>query len=287
MSIAKKALVTGGERGIGKGIVLCLAEAGYDIATTYLFDEEEAASIEKEVKALGRRSFVYQASLEKTEVVESLVKKVTADLGGLDLLVNNAGMKAPRNMIYNTTTEEIDMIFSVNFRAYMILMREASRYMMKHGTPGNIINISSLSAGRSFPIFSLYGGLKAAVDRATKDIALELAPYGIRVNSILPGAIIVRNYEESIRDNISAEDIEDRDKLAKKIPLQRLGTPLDIGKAVVWMTSEDASYITGVNLCVDGGLRLPGMPEKRPRSDDTDFGWSFMKYLGEEDMKDW
>ena len=287
MEKRKKALVTGGERGIGRGIVHCLAEAGYDIATTYLYDTKEAERIVHEVNALGRECFVYQADLSDLKTTEELISKAVSDLGDLDLLVNNAAVKASYDMLYNLTAQEIDLMSAVNFRGYMLLMRDALRYMMKTGKRGNIVNISSLSASRAFPRFSLYGGLKAAICRTTTEVALEAAPYGIRVNSVLPGAIDVRTREESIRDGISQEDIEDRENLGAKIPLQRLGLPKDIGQAVVWLASDAASYVTGANIPVDGGLSLPGMPENRRKPEETDLGWSYQKILTKEDMKDW
>ena len=115
MEKRKKALVTGGERGIGRGIVHCLAEAGYDIATTYLYDTKEAERIVHEVNALGRECFVYQADLSDLKTTEELISKAVSDLGDLDLLVNNAAVKASYDMLYNLTAQEIDLMSAVNF----------------------------------------------------------------------------------------------------------------------------------------------------------------------------
>ena len=283
----KKALVTGGERGTGRGIVTRLAQEGYDIALTYFFDTEEDLSIEKEITQMGRRCFLYKVDFRNTEEVERVVGRAVSDLGGLDLLVNNSGIKEPMKYLYEITADEIDTIFAVNYRAYMLLMRDALRHMMKAGTKGNIVNISSLSAERSFPRFSQYGGLKAAICRGTQDVALEAAPYGIRVNSILPGAVNIRTREQLLRDGKTDEYIRDRLSLGNLIPLQRMVEPIEIGNAVVWLASEQAAYITGVNLCVDGGHSLPGIPERKPLEGETDFGWARMKIMKEEEMKDW
>ncbi len=144
---------------------------------------------------------------------------------------------------------------------YLVLSSKAARYMKAHEVKGCIINITSSRAERAYPGDCVYGGIKAAVNRASQSMALDLAPYGIRVNCVAPGAICIRTPEE-----IKAEGRTELEgfweSLGERIPMGRNGTPKDIGRAVVFLASENAAYITGEVLRVDGGLILPGMPEK-------------------------
>jgi len=139
-------------------------------------------------------------------------------------------------------------------------MRAATRHMKDEKIQGNIINIASTRGKRAYPDDAVYGGTKAALIRATESVALECAPYGIRVNCIAPGATRVRDGNDLFYE-----------KLGNKIPLKRMGTPADIGQVVVWLVSDQASYITGETIKIDGGLILPGMPEDV--SPEAGYGW--------------
>lgn len=286
--VAKKALVTGGNQGIGKGIVRCLAENGYDVAFTYYSAKAEADKISSVVKGkYGRICIVYQADFTIKGKAEEIVKKAYEDMGGLDLLVNNAAVLEKTGCLYDADIDLIDTHINANFRAYVLAMREAARIMMKNGVRGNIINITSHRAERPFPGDSVYGGIKAAINRVTQSLALEVAPYGIRANCVEPGAIEIRTREEYMRKGTPMADIEDREILGTKVPLGRIGQPEDIGNAVVWLASEKASYVTGIWLRVDGGLCLPGMPEKRRENGESDLGWGYVREKTENDMKNW
>jgi glucose 1-dehydrogenase len=156
--------------------------------------------------------------------------------------------------------EQMNTLYRLNFLAPMLVTGAASKHMAEQGIAGSIINIASSRGERAYPGDAVYGGLKAALRRATESLALELAPYGIRVNAIAPGAIqTVPGREASYAE------------LGKKIPLERVGTPEDIGEAAVWLSSPQASYITGITLRIDGGLILPGMPEGGPGA--GEYGW--------------
>ena len=166
------------------------------------------------------------------------------------MLVNNAGVTIFHE-ITQMPLDRIDYMLDLDFRAPMLLIKYIAKHMIEHQITGSIVSIGSSRAERAYAGDSIYGGMKAALVRASQSIAIELAPYGIRVNTVSPGAIEVR------------EDLKEfYHKLGKRIPLGRVGTPVDIGKAVSWLCSDEASYITGVNMRVDGGLILPGMPEK-------------------------
>lgn len=245
-------LVTGGSRGIGAGIVKTFAEADYDIFFTYASAAEEAEQIRKAAANYGVRVFYRQALLERHEEPEKVVKDAINILGHIDVLVNNAG-RTIRDSILELEDENLDMLLDLNFRAYVRMITFVSRHMVKHGIKGSIISVTSTRGGRAYPKDGIYGGMKAAINRATESWALDLAPYGIRVNAVAPGAIQVRYSPEA--------DARYGD-LAPRIPLGRQGYPEDIGQAVLFLAdNKRAGYITGVTLKVDGGLVLPGMPE--------------------------
>lgn len=245
-------LVTGGSRGIGSGIVKTFAQAGYDVFFTYASAAEEAEKTREEAAAFGVRVFCIQASLERHEEPERVVKAAIQALGRIDVLVNNAG-RTIRDSILELEDENLDMLLNLDFRAYARMVTFVSRHMVKHGIHGAIVSVTSTRSGRAYPKDGIYGGMKAALNRATESWALDLAPYGIRVNVVAPGAIQVRYNPEA--DARYAE-------LAPRIPLGRQGFPADIGQAALFLAdNERAGYITGVTLKVDGGLVLPGMPE--------------------------
>jgi len=260
--ITKCALVTGASRGIGKGIALVLAEAGYDVAITYSTKEDDAKDTAAKIEKFGRRAFYYQASLEKDGVAEETVAKAVKDLGRIDILVNNAGVTMNQPVL-RTNNEMIDYLFGLNYRAPIIMTREVAQHMVDNKIEGSIIQIASTHAFRAYSYDTMYGGLKAALTRSTESLALDLIQYGIRVNCIAPGAT-------SIRGTYSHEELTGN--YAPKIPSGRYGSPKEIGKVVLFLASKAADYIIGVTIKVDGGLILPGMPEDaRP---EAGYGWS-------------
>lgn len=265
----KKAVVTGASRGIGKGIARCLAREGYDLAISYATQREEAQTLSRELEEeYGGKCFFFQASLERPGAGVELLEKSVEALGGLDLLVNNAGVTRFENLL-DMTPEVFDLLFNLDFKNYILMMQAAARYMVRHKVRGSLVNITSSRGERAYAGDFLYGGLKAGLNRAIQSIALDLAPYGIRVNNVAPGATRVREKEE-----LEAQGQPDFwDDLGRKIPLERCGTPQDMGEAVAFLASEKAAYITGVTLRVDGGLILPGMPEHTAPGEDPE-GWS-------------
>ena len=283
----KNAIVTGAERGIGKGIALRLAQAGYNVFFTYYFKDSYAEELKRSIEKLGRRCVALKADFRDPSVVETVVKSAAKSLGGIDLLVNNAAIMPPRAYQYEYTAEHIDEVYAVNYRGYMLLMRDALRYWIKNGKKGNIVNISSESAISSQQKFSLYGGIKAAILRSTGNVALDAAPYGIRVNCILPGAIDTFTEQVIQDEEIPQSEVIHRRKFGDEIPLRRLGRPEEIGNAVLWLASEEAAYITGATLVVDGGLVLPGMTDITVEKDESVYGWCTQKRLSDEQMENW
>lgn len=252
--LQKCAMVTGGNRGIGAGIAAVLAKNGYDVAITYRGAAEEAESVKAEIEQLGQRCFVIQASLEQEGEAESAVKKAIHCLGRLDLLVNNAGLTIA-TPLPAMADEDFSTLVNLNFKAYVMAARTAVRHMIKHQIPGSVVFITSTRGGRAYEADGIYGGLKAAISRAAQSFALDVAPYGIRINCVAPGATRIRFTQHEFLT-------EFYDKLSQRIPLGRVGLPADIGEAVCFLAdNEKAGYITGITLNVDGGLVLPGLPE--------------------------
>lgn len=271
----KKALVTGASRGIGKGVALCLARQGYDVAISYATQADEARRTAAELEAAGARCWIFEAKLNEPGAGQALFDEAVAAMGGLDLLVNNAGVTKFES-IFEMTEETLEFLIALDFKNYLLMTRAAARHMAAHGVRGCIINVTSSRGERAYPGDAVYGGLKAGLNRAIQSIALDLAPYGIRINNVAPGAIRIRTAEEIARDEALRDlmPTDFWDKLGQRIPLERTGLPDDIGGAVAFLASEAASYITGVTLRVDGGLILPGMPEQ---PDPTLGGWGAQK----------
>jgi glucose 1-dehydrogenase len=246
----KVAIVTGASRGIGRGVALKLAEQGYHLVITHLDEVSEAEEVAHEISTKYQRScHIVQCDLTLSESAIKVVEDAVQIFGKIDVLVNNAGVTM-FNEIKEMPIERIDYMMNLDFRAPMLLIKYIANHMIDNQITGSIVNIGSSRAERAYPQDSIYGGMKAALVRASQSIAIELAPHGIRVNTVSPGAIQVRDDLKGFYN-----------KLGNRIPLGRVGTPEDIGRAVIWLCSEEASYITGVNMRVDGGLILPGMPE--------------------------
>ncbi len=258
--MAKKAIVTGGSRGIGRGIALALARNGYDVAISYATRSDEAEKTARIVSDdCGRSCFYFQARLEESGEGSAFFRRAVERLGGLDLLVNNAGLTI-FEPLQEISEENLDLLINLDFRNYILLMREASRYMIENGIRGSIVNITSSRGERAYPGDGIYGGLKAGLNRAIQSFALDVSAHGIRINNVAPGAIRIRT-EEELKGSDQAYLSGFWDELGERIALGRSGLPNDIAEAVVFLASDRASYITGVTLRVDGGLILPGMPE--------------------------
>lgn len=277
----KKVIITGGEIGMGRGIAAELAAEGYDIAFSfYPKTQNLEAALETTVSMLkesGANVWSFPADLSQPDAPEKLFSSAVESLGGLDLLVNNAGVNIPAPL-QEISVDNFDYLIGLDLRAYVMMMHYAACYMIDHGTKGCIVNISSSRGERSYPNAGIYCGIKSALNRMAEAFALDVAPYGIRINNVAPGAIRVRSDEELLAmsegaatdyfwdkkfltDSELVKDNDFWDLLGPRIPLGRVGTPTDVGRAVAFLASEKASYITGFTLRVDGGLILPGMPE--------------------------
>ncbi|OWR26500.1 short-chain dehydrogenase [Saccharibacillus sp. O23] len=254
------ALVTGGAKGIGRGICHVLAQKGYRIALTYHSDSEDMEDVTRELKHIyGADPFAMRSDLTQPGEPRKVVDAVLEHYGRIDLVVNNAG-QSTMNPLTELEEDEISWMVTLDYTAPILLSKYAARAMIERGIRGSIHFITSSRGERAYPGDSIYGGMKAALIRSCASLALEWAPHGIRTNCVAPGAT-VNDLEQDART----------EPLGRKIPLGRLGTPSDIGEAIAWLASDKASYITGINLRIDGGLILPGMPEDT--SEEAGYGW--------------
>ncbi|CAG2178444.1 unnamed protein product, partial [Oppiella nova] len=239
----KVVLVTGSSSGIGEGITKLFSILGANVVVTGR-KEADVQRVAKEVQELSPKKLKpleVVGDLTKTEVINTLITNTINTFGKLDVLVNNAGIYPTTNITQKDLMQVWDQIFSINLRAVVELIHESVPHLEK--TNGTIIDISSVGAIEPLTFNLAYGPAKAGLDMLTRVLALELGSKGIRVNTINPGAIQV------------TEKVDPLYEKAKQItPLKRLGQPLDIAKAVAFLASSDASFITGANLVVDGGV---------------------------------
>jgi len=239
------AIVTGAGQGIGRGIALKLAEKGAQVVVSDI-NAETAARTAKEVETLGCRAIAQTADVSRQPEVEEMVSAVLRAFGKVDILVNNAGI-ARSGTLLKLTSEAWDEVLAVNLKGAFYAIQAVAKHMIEAGY-GKIVNISSIY-GRTGTIGdSNYAASKAAIIGLTKSTARELARYNINVNVVLPGMV----------DTPLLRGIPDRylQPMVKEIPLRRLGTPEDIGNVVVFLSSDEASYVTGAAIEVTGGWRM-------------------------------
>jgi len=242
----KVALVTGASRGIGRAIALELAKAGADVAVNYAGSEQAAEEVVQAVQAMGRRAMKIQANVGVMEEAEQMVSQVLEAYGRIDILVNNAGITKD-NLIMRMKEEEFDSVININLKGVFNCLKAVTRPMMKQRS-GRIINISSVVGAVGNPGQANYVAAKAGVIGLTKAAAKELAVRGITVNAVAPGFI-----GTDMTDKLSEEQ---KAALLPQIPLARMGRPEEIASAVRFLASDDASYMTGQTLHVDGGMYM-------------------------------
>jgi len=242
----KKALVTGGSRGIGQGIALCLAKQGADVAINFHSKAQEAEVVVASVKALGRDSFAVQADVSDIESIKKMFEEIKTRWGKLDILVNNAGILQFKSF-EQITPEDWEKMINTNLRGQYFCTQQAVALMPQGGRIINIASISSGGVGIAYPQVSHYTTSKGGVVGMTEALAIELSPKGINVNAIAPGAI------ETDMSRQTMVDEKAKEAMTAQIPKRRLGKPEDIGAAAAFLASDEADYITGAVLYVDGG----------------------------------
>lgn len=240
----KIALVTGGSRGIGRAICLALAERGATVVVNFNSSGDAAREVVAEIEGNGGTAQTWQADVSNEEQVTAMFKSITKEHGTIDILVNNAGMTRD-NVIMMMKPDDFDSVINTNLRSAWLCCKTAVRTMMRKRT-GAIINITSVVGIAGNGGQTNYAASKAGIIGLTKSLAKEVAVRGINVNAVAPGFV-----ETAMTADLSDEI---KEKATEAIPLGRMGTPEDIAKAVVFLASSDASYITGQTLVVDGGM---------------------------------
>jgi NAD(P)-dependent dehydrogenase (short-subunit alcohol dehydrogenase family) len=245
MGSARTALVTGASRGIGKEIALELARNGYRVAVNHFNDPGPTVDATmKEIRALQLDSLDIEADVRSRAQVEAMFENVISAFGRLDLLVNNAGVQTWKPLL-EVTEEEWDLVVDTNLKGCFLCTQQAARHMRDHGG-GTIVNLGSGCNKLAFPSLVAYTASKGGIEMFTKEAAVELGQYGIRVNCIAPGAI------ESARTR--EEDPDYAGIWSELTPLGRVGTAADIAPIVVFLDSPGASFISGQTIWIDGAV---------------------------------
>lgn len=240
----KTAIVTGGSRGIGKGIVLEFAKQGANVAFTYSSSAQAAKELEAELETFGVKAKGYQSDAASFEQSEQLVEEVLKDFGTIDILINNAGITKD-TLLMRMSEADFDKVIEVNLKSVFNMTKSVQKSMLKQRS-GSIINISSVVGVQGNAGQANYAASKAGMLGFTKSVALELGSRNIRCNAIAPGFI-----ETEMTEKLNPEVVEG---WRNAIPLKRGGQPQDIANACVFLASDMASYITGQTLLVDGGM---------------------------------
>lgn len=245
MTLAGKvALVTGASRGIGRAIALTLAQNGADVAINFAGNVAAAQEVADAITAMGRKALLVQGSVADGDGVQAIVKKVVAELGRLDILVNNAGITRD-GLLMRMKSEDWDAVLETNLKGVYNCSKAVMRTMMKQ-KGGRIVNMASVVGETGNAGQCNYSAAKAGVIGFTKSLAKEVASRGITVNAVAPG-FIATDMTKVLTDDQKAE-------MAKTIPLGRAGQPQDVANAVLFLVSDEAAYITGQVLNVDGGM---------------------------------
>ncbi len=250
MSKQKVVIVTGGGRGIGAATARLFAQHGYAVCVNYKSNSTAALTLVKELEQMGSRSIAVQADVSKQEDAVRLFEAVDKKLGGVSVLVNNAGILKKQMRLDEMDADRINTVLTNNVTSYFLCSREAVKRMSTRfgGQGGVIVNVSSGASRSGSPSEYIdYAASKGAIDTLTKGLSLEVAAEGVRVNCVRPGLI----YTDMHADGGEPERVE---RLKSKIPLQRGGTAEEVAQAIYWLASDNASFSTGNFIDVTGGL---------------------------------
>ena len=252
----KNVLVTGGSSGIGQAIAVRFAEYGANVAINYLRTPDEAEGTHDQVQACigkvqqeGVQDVLVQGDVSQEEDVVQMVSEAIEGLGGIDILVNNAGIQISRDS-HELSTADFDKVLAVNLRGSFMCARETIKHLLAEGKPGSIVNISSVHQLIPKPNYLGYSTSKGGMQNLTRTLALEYAGRGIRVNGVGPGATVTPINRAWI------DDPEKRRQVEEHIPMQRAGDADEMAGVTCFLASDEAAYITGQTIFVDGGLTL-------------------------------
>lgn len=253
------ALITGASSGIGQGVAIAMAKEGASVCINYASSKKGAEDTKKEIKSFGGSAIIIQADVSNQEEVRHMFQKTIQTFGSVDILVNNAGIQKDAPFL-EMTIDDWQKVLSINLTGQFLCAQEACKEFIKRGivkerskAAGKIICMSSVHDIIPWAGHINYATSKGGILMFMKTLAQELAQYKIRVNALSPGAIKTRINEEAWKDE------ESRKELSKLIPYERIGEPEDIGKAAVWLASDESDYVHGQAIYVDGGMTLyPG-----------------------------
>jgi glucose 1-dehydrogenase len=243
----KTVLITGGSQGIGQGIAFRLAEEGADIVVDYVGNPQPAEATVAQIQKRGRRALAVEADISSVDQIHSMMKQAVDSFGGVDVLINNAGVEKHAS-IWEATEHDYDLVLTINLKGAFFASQAFVQHRMAMKKPGKIINVSSVHEELPFPHFTSYCASKGGMKMMMRNLSIELAPYGITVNNIAPGAI------ETPINTALLNDPPKLKALLGNIPLGRLGQVNDVGGVAAFLASSDADYITGTTIVVDGGL---------------------------------
>lgn len=243
----KVAAVTGGDQGIGRAIAERLAQDGADVAICYRKNKKGADEVVAAIAATKRRAAAFQADVGIVADGQRFITEAVAALGKVDILINNAGLEK-RADFWDVTEEDFNAVLNVNLKGMFFVTQAVVRHLRQTGRPGKIINISSVHEELPFPHFASYCASKGGIKMLTRNLAIELAPNKITINSIAPGAIETPINTKLLNDPVKLKE------LLENIPLGRLGKPEDVAGIASFLASGDSDYVTGTTFFVDGGL---------------------------------
>lgn len=244
--MSKVALITGGTRGIGKGIALTLAKEGYDIAINYRTENDDVINTKKEIEDLNVKCLMVHGDVSNFNECKNFVDEVVKEYGNIDVLVNNAGITKD-TLLLRMTEEDFNAVIDVNLVGTFNVTKNVVPYMVK-AKSGRIVNISSVVGVSGNAGQSNYSASKAGIIGFTKSLAKELGSRNILVNAVAPG-FIETNMTDVLKEEVKGE-------IAKQIPLKRMGKVEDVARVVKFLASEDSAYITGQVINVDGGMLM-------------------------------
>ena len=246
----KVAVVTGARRGIGKHVAIALASAGADVAVCDAVDDGQLGNVVEEIKALGRRSLSYKVDVSKRTEVDAMVEGMLAFFGHVDILVNCAGVWTPGLTLLDCSEEDWDRVMEPNLKGTFFCCAAVAKHMVKQKS-GSIVNLSSQAGLNPGTKVGAYSVSKAGIIMLTRQLALELAEHGVRVNALAPGVV------KTDFTRIIWTDTTTASQTAAMIPLGRLAEPDEIAWPALFLASDASSYMTGAVISVDGGWQIP------------------------------
>jgi glucose 1-dehydrogenase len=243
----KTVLITGGGQGIGQGIAYRLAEEGANIVIDYVGNPQSANDTVAQIQKKGRKALAVEADISSVDQIHSMMKQAVDGFGAVDVLINNAGVEKHAS-IWEASEHDYDLVLNINLKGAFFASQAFVQHRMGLKKPGKIINVSSVHEDLPFPHFTSYCASKGGMKMMMRNLSIELAPYGITVNNIAPGAI------ETPINTALLNDPAKLKALLENIPLGRLGQVNDVAGVAAFLASSDADYITGTTIVIDGGL---------------------------------